>query len=113
MTDCGLAAAANISNETEPRHLAIIEMTHSHHSSHDYPQSRSRLVVDDLSAQLAPLQMYGLAKLTSAVVDGLAMLAAASRKGCVKAVWTSSTSAAETLIRVIEQAARMPIRRAP
>jgi len=78
MTDCGLAAAANISNETEPRHLAIIEMTHS---SHDYPQSRSRLVVDDLSAQLAPLQMYGLAKLTSAVVDGLVVLAAASRKG--------------------------------
>jgi hypothetical protein len=56
-------------------------MTHSHHSSHDYPQSRSRLVVDDLSAQLAPLQMYGLAKLTSAVVDGLLVLAAASRKG--------------------------------
>jgi len=81
MTDCGLAAGTNISNETEPHHLAIIEMTHSHHSSHDCPQSRSRLVVDDLSAQLAPLQMYGLAKLTSAVVDGLVVLAAASRKG--------------------------------
>jgi hypothetical protein len=81
MTDCGLAAGTNISNETEPHHLAIIKMTHSHHSSHDYLQSRSRLVVDDLSAQLAPLQMYGLAKLTSAVVDGLVVLAAGSRKG--------------------------------
>jgi hypothetical protein len=81
MTDCRLAVGTNISNETEPHHLAIIEMTHSHHSSHDYPQSRSGLIVDDLSAQLAPLQMYGLAKLTSAVVDGLVVLAAASRKG--------------------------------
>ena len=56
-------------------------MTYSHHSSYDYPQSRSRLVVDDLSAQLAPLEMYGLAKITSAVIDGLAALADASRKG--------------------------------
>jgi hypothetical protein len=82
MTDCGLAVRTNISDETEAHHLASIEMTHSHRSSHDYPQqSRSRLVVDDLSAQLAPLQMYGLAKLTSAVVDGLVVLAAGSRKG--------------------------------
>jgi hypothetical protein len=56
-------------------------MTHSHHPCNDYPRSRSRLVVDDLSAQLAPLEMYGLAKLTSAVIDGLVVLAAASRKG--------------------------------
>ena len=103
----------NISNETQPHHLAIIEMTQSHHSSHDYPQSRSRLVVDDLSAQLAPLQMYGLAKLTSVVVDGFVVLAAASRKGLRHAGWTSSTLAAQAIIWVIEQAARMPIRRMP
>jgi hypothetical protein len=79
MTDCGLAVGINISNETEPHHLAMIKMTHSHHSSHDYLRSRSRLVVDDLSAQLAAVQMYGLAKLTSAVVDVLVVLAAASK----------------------------------
>jgi hypothetical protein len=45
-------------------------MIHSQHSSQARPQSRSRLIVDDLSAQLAPLDMYGLTGLGCAVVGG-------------------------------------------
>ena len=75
-----LAAATHISNRAEQHHSAAIEMTYSHHSPHDHPQSRSRLVVDDLSAQLAPLDMYGLADLGSVMVHGLVALAAASGK---------------------------------
>jgi hypothetical protein len=55
-------------------------MVHSHHSSQAWPQSRSQLIVDDLSAQLAPLDTYGLADIGSTVVDGLVALAGASSK---------------------------------
>jgi hypothetical protein len=75
-----LAAATHISNRAEQHHSAAIEMTYSHHSPHDHPQSRSRLVVDDLSAQLAPFDMYGLADLGSVMVHGLIALAGASGK---------------------------------
>jgi hypothetical protein len=50
-----------------------------HYSSHKSLQSRS-LIVDDLSAQLAPLDMYGLTNLASAAVDGLIALFCTSRK---------------------------------
>jgi hypothetical protein len=56
-------------------------MINSHYSSQGIWQSRSRLIVDDLSAQLAPLDLYGLANLGSAVGDGLIALSGASRKG--------------------------------
>jgi hypothetical protein len=75
-----LAVATHISDRAEQHHSAAIEMTYSHHSPHDHPQSRSRLVVDDLSAQLAPLDMYGLADLGSVMVHGLIALAGASGK---------------------------------
>jgi hypothetical protein len=55
-------------------------MTHSNHSGSDSRRFRSRLVVDDLSAQLAPLDMYGLSDLTSAMVHGLVALAGASSR---------------------------------
>jgi len=55
-------------------------MVHSHHSSQAWPQSRSQLVVGDLSAQLAPLDIYGLADLSSTMVDSLVALAGASSK---------------------------------
>jgi hypothetical protein len=74
------AVATHISHRAEQHHSAAIEMTYSHHSSHDHSQSRSRLVVDDLSAQLAPLDMYGLADLGSVMVLGLIALAGASGK---------------------------------
>ena len=51
-----------------------------HYSSHKSLQSRSRLIVHDLSAQLAPLDMYGPANLASAAVDGLIALFCTSRK---------------------------------
>jgi hypothetical protein len=56
-------------------------MIHSHYSSQESLQSRSGLIVDDLSAQLAPLDMYGLTNLGSAAGDGLIALLGASRKG--------------------------------
>ncbi|MGA8714652.1 MAG: hypothetical protein WBQ45_17190 [Roseiarcus sp.] len=37
--------------------------------------SAPRLVVDDLNAQLAPLDLYGLTGMSAAVVDGLLALA--------------------------------------
>ena len=52
-------------------------MIHSHNSS----RTQSRLIVDDLCAQLAPLDMYGLANLGSAGVDCLIALTGALRKG--------------------------------
>jgi len=73
--------ATHIPNRAEQHLLATIEMTYSHHSPYDHPRSRSRLVVDDLSAQLAPLDMYGLSDLTAAMVHGLVALAGASAKG--------------------------------
>jgi len=75
-----LAVATHITSRAEQHHSAAIEMTYSHPSSHDHPQSRSRLVVDDLSAQLAPLDMYGLADLSSAMVHRLVAIAGASGK---------------------------------
>jgi hypothetical protein len=55
-------------------------MIHSRHSSQAWPQSRSRLVVDDLSAQLAPLDSYGLADLGSTMLDSFIALAGASSR---------------------------------
>jgi hypothetical protein len=56
-------------------------MIHSGHSSQARWQSQSRLIVDDLSAQLAPLDVYGLAGIGCTVVDGVIALVGASRKG--------------------------------
>ncbi len=44
------------------------------HSSRNAPPA-PRLVVDDLNAQLAPLNLYGLKGMSAAVVDGLLALA--------------------------------------
>jgi len=48
-------------------------------SSQICPHSQSRLTRDDLCAQLAPLDRYGLAELSSALVDGLLALATWSK----------------------------------
>ena len=48
-------------------------------SSQICPHSKSRLTRDDLCAQLAPLDRYGLAELSSALVDGLLALATWSK----------------------------------
>ena len=48
-------------------------------SSQICPHSQSRLTRDDLWAQLAPLDRYGLAELSSALVDGLLALATWSK----------------------------------
>ena len=46
----------------------------------DSMRSGSRLGLDNLRAQLAPLDTYGLGDVTSALVDGLVALIGASRK---------------------------------
>ena len=56
-------------------------MNHPHDSLQARPHSQSQLIVDDLFAWIAPLDMYGLAKLSSAMVDSLVVLAVASGKG--------------------------------
>ena len=56
-------------------------MNHPHDSFQARPHSQSQLMVDDLSARIAPLDMYGLANLSSVMVDGLVVLAVASGKG--------------------------------
>jgi hypothetical protein len=52
--------------------------------------SLSKLTRDDLSAQLAPLDRYGLAELSSALVDGLVALVLQSRDG-LRARWTRAS----------------------
>jgi hypothetical protein len=68
-------------------------MIHSHFSSQESLQSRS-LIVDDLSAQLAPLDMYGLANVGSAAGDALSALLDASRKGlrALNRAWSTTRS---------------------
>ena len=61
-------------------------MVHSHDSSHACPQSASRLIRHDLCAQLVPLNRYGLADFSAAVVEGLIALANASGRALLALV---------------------------
>jgi hypothetical protein len=54
-----------------------------------YPHPRSRLIRQNLSAQLAPLDRYGLTEFSSALVDSLLALATWS-KDALRATHRSS-----------------------
>jgi hypothetical protein len=59
-------------------------------TSRIYPHPQSRLIRHDLCAQLAPLDRYGLAEFSSALVDGLLAFATWS-KAALRAAHRSST----------------------
>jgi hypothetical protein len=61
--------------------LEIIAMFRPNFSSRGPARPSSRLLVDDLNAQLAPLNLYGLFGVGVAVVDGLILLAGGRSAG--------------------------------
>ncbi len=54
-------------------------MFHPDHPCRGSAQRASRLIRSDLCAQLAPLNRYGLAGLSSALIDGLVAFASTRR----------------------------------
>ncbi len=71
-------------------------MLRPHHTCRGSAQRASRLIRSDLCAQLAPLNRYGLAGLSSALIDGLVALVNASRNALRSFVATPAAGAAET-----------------
>jgi len=79
--NCALAVALHISFVNSTRLVAVNRDDSFTPLFRGAPSIPIAALVDDLSAQLAPLDMYGLAGLGCAVFDGLTALAGASSKG--------------------------------
>jgi len=73
-------------------------MFHPDHPCRGSAQRASRLIRSDLCAQLAPLNRYGLAGLSSALIDGLVALVNASRNALRSFAATPAAGAAETCL---------------
>jgi hypothetical protein len=71
-------------------------MFHPRHPFRGSVQRASPLIRSDLCAQLAPLNRYGLAGLSSALVDGLVALVSASRNALRSLAARPPAGAAET-----------------
>ncbi len=75
-------------------------MFRPHHPRRGSAQRVPRLIRSDLCAQLAPLNRYGLAGLSSALIDGLVALVSASTNALRSLAATPALGAAETCLNI-------------
>jgi hypothetical protein len=73
------------------RHALETNALRPHNSVRGGERSVPPLIVDDLCAQLAPLNRYGLPRLSAAVADGLRALMDASRSALCAAAGCDRT----------------------